>query len=94
MLNILYQPNWENNLKKTHVYLDTCIFVTELLCCTPESNTTLVNQLLLWVLSCAISYSRDLPDPETELVSLVSSAVAGEFFTTIPPGKPNNYTPI
>ena len=36
----------------------------------------------------------DLPDPETELVSLVSSAVVGEFFTTAPPEKPINYTPI
>ena len=30
----------------------------------------------------------DLPDPGTELVSLVSSALAGGFITTTPPGKP------
>ena len=31
---------------------------------------------------------RDLPDPEIELVCLVSLALAGRFFTTVPPGKP------
>ena len=31
-----------------------------------------------------------LPDLGIELTSLVSSALAGEFFTTAPPGKPQN----
>ena len=30
----------------------------------------------------------DLPNPGIELVSLVSPALAGRFFTTEPPGKP------
>ena len=30
----------------------------------------------------------DLPDPGIEPTSLVSSALAGGFFTTVPPGKP------
>ena len=30
----------------------------------------------------------DLPDPGSELVSLMSPALAGEFFTTESPGKP------
>ena len=42
-------------------------------------------RILEWV---AISYSRDLPNPGTEPVSLASPAVAGGFFTTAPPGKP------
>ena len=33
----------------------------------------------------AISFTRDLPDPGLEPVS---PALAGEFFTTEPPGKP------
>ena len=33
----------------------------------------------------AISYSRDLPNPETEPVSPISPALAGRFFTTVPP---------
>ena len=33
--------------------------------------------------------SGDLPNPRTEPVSLESPALAGEFFTTEPPGKPN-----
>ena len=31
----------------------------------------------------------DLPVPEIELMSLVSPALAGKFFSTEPPGKPN-----
>ena len=30
---------------------------------------------------------RDLPDPGIETASLMSSALAGGFFTTVPPGK-------
>ena len=30
---------------------------------------------------------RDLPNPRIKPVSLVSSALAGRFFTTVPPGK-------
>ena len=30
----------------------------------------------------------DLPDPEIEAASPASSALAGRFFTTEPPGKP------
>ena len=33
--------------------------------------------------------SGDLPDPETEPESPVSPALAGRFFTTVPPGKPH-----
>ena len=31
---------------------------------------------------------RDLPDPQIESISLVSPSLAGSFFTTEPPGKP------
>ena len=36
----------------------------------------------------AISSSGDLPNPETEPESPASPALAGGFFTTEPPGKP------
>jgi len=36
----------------------------------------------------AISSSGNLPDPETELESVVSSSLAGRFFTTEPSEKP------
>ena len=39
-------------------------------------------KILEWV---AISFSGNLPDPGTKLVS---PALAGRFFTTEPPGKP------
>ena len=41
-------------------------------------------KILEWV---AISYSRVLTDPGIEATSLESSALAGGFFTTEPPGK-------
>ena len=43
-------------------------------------------RILEWV---AISFSPgNIPDPGIEPASLVSSALAGRFFTTVPPGKP------
>ena len=30
----------------------------------------------------------DLPDPAIELLSLASPELAGRFFTSVPPGKP------
>ena len=36
----------------------------------------------------SFSPPEDLPNPEMEPRSLVSSAMAGRFFTTAPPGKP------
>ena len=37
---------------------------------------------------------RDLPNPGTESMSLVSPALAGGFFTTVPSGKLTLCTPI
>ena len=42
-------------------------------------------RILEWV---AISSSRGLSDPGVEPVSPASPALAGGFFTTVPPGKP------
>ena len=39
------------------------------------------------------SLLEDLPDSETEPTSLMSLALAGGFFTTVPPGKPCYSTP-
>ena len=39
-------------------------------------------RILEWV---AISYSRDLPNPEIEPTSAVSPALAGGFFTIVSP---------
>ena len=48
----------------------------------PDSSVPGISQagILKWV---AISFSGDLPYPETELASLVSPALAGRFFTTM-----------
>ena len=48
-------------------------------------------RILDWV---AISSSRDLPDPEIELISPAYPALAGEFFTTEPPEKSKTLTAL
>ena len=52
-------------------------------CSPPDSSVHGISQarILEWV---AISFSRDLPSPGTELMY---TALAGGFFTTKPPGK-------
>ena len=42
-------------------------------------------RILEWV---ACPSPGDLPDPGTESTCLVSPALAGRFFTLVPPGKP------
>ena len=56
-------------------------------CSLPGSSVHGISQarILEWV---AISSSRDLPNPG---IQLASSALAGRFFTTEPPGKPDTY---
>ena len=59
--------------------------------CSPQgSNIHGIFQarILEWV---AISFSRYLPDPGIKPMSLVSHALAGGFFTTEPPGNPQEY---
>ena len=56
--------------------------------CSPLGSSvhgTLQVRILEWAV---ISSSRDLPNPGIELTSPASPALAGGFFTTVPPGKP------
>ena len=56
--------------------------------CSPPGSSVhgiLQASILEWV---AVSSSRDLPSPGIELVSPVSPALTGRFFTAKPPGKP------
>ena len=46
-------------------------------------------RILEWV---ALSYSRGSSDPGIEPASLVSLAMAGGFFTTVPPGQKTETT--
>ena len=66
--------------------------IIETLCdsmdCSPSGSSVheiFQARILKWV---AISYSRGLPYPGIEPVSLVSPALAGRFFTTVPSEKP------
>ena len=40
----LQWPIWEKNLKKKRVYI--CIYITDSLCCIPETNTTFKSTVL------------------------------------------------
>ena len=55
------------------------LFCDPMDCSLPGSSGLLQARTLEWV---AISYSRDLSDPEIETVSLASPALADGFFTT------------
>ena len=85
------------NLKKrTTTCVRTCSVMSIQLCepmdCNPPGSSVHgISQakILEWI---AISTPGNLPDPEIEPMSLVSPALAGRFFTTVPPGKPNTYT--
>ena len=57
-------------------------------CSPPGSSVHGISQagILRWV---AISYSRDLPNPGIEPVSLAAPALSGRFFTTEAPGEPH-----
>ena len=53
----------------------------------PDSSVHGISQVRTLEL-VAISFSKDLPNPGMDQVSPISPALAGEFFTAGPPGKP------
>ena len=74
------------------LYLTVCSVMSDScdpMDCGPPGSSVhgiLQARILEWV---AISYSRDVPDPGMEAVSLASLTLAGEFFTTVPLGSPH-----
>ena len=62
-------------------------------CSPPDSSLQriLEERILKWV---AIFFSKDLSHPGIEPVYLLSPALAGRFFSTSPPGKPNRYVKL
>ena len=48
-------------------------------------------RILEWV---AISYSRGFSNPVIKPASLVSLALAGRVFSTVPPGKPSIFSKV
>ena len=65
-----------------------CLTLCDPMDCSPSGSSVhgiFQARILEWV---AISFSRGLPDPGIEPASPESSALAGGFFTTEPPGKP------
>ena len=70
--------------------LPSCPLLCELMDCSlPESSVHEILQarILEWV---AFPPPGDLPNPRTGPASCVAPALAGRFFTTVPPGKPQN----
>ena len=56
-------------------------------CSPPGSSVHVIFQARIWSW-LPFPTPRDLPNPGAEPVSLESPALAGRFFTTVPPGKP------
>ena len=81
-------------INKTCVYVlvaQLCLTLCDSMDCSPPGFFIQGNfqaRILEWV---AISYSRGLPNPGIEPTSLVSTVLAGGFFTTELPGKPSPF---
>ena len=59
-----------------------CLTLCNLMDCRPPASSVhgvFQVRILEWV---AVSFSRDLPNPETEPASVESPALVGRFFTT------------
>ena len=72
----------------------SCLTLCDPMDCSPPISSVLgifQARILKWV---AISHSMDLPNPGIRPMSLVSPVLAGRFFTTALPGKPNNVSLI
>ena len=73
------------------MHAQLCLFVTPMGCNLPKAPLSMEFSRQAYWNGLPIPSSGDLPDPETEPVSLVSPALAGRFFTTAPPGKLLSY---
>ena len=71
-----------------HVHAQSCPAVCNPKDCSPQDSSVRGIFQTRILERVARSYSRDLPNPGIELVSPVSPALAGDSFTTEPPGKP------
>ena len=56
-------------------------------CSLPDSSVDGISQEEYWS-GLPFPPPGDLPNPGVEPISLASPALAGRFFTTVPPGKP------
>ena len=73
-----------------HVCLcaQSCLTLCDPMDCTPPGSSVCgISQARYWS-ELPFPPPGDLPDPGIEPKSLASSALAGGFFTTAPPGKP------
>ena len=73
------------------VLSQSCLTLCNLMDCNPQDSSVhriFQARILEWI---AISFSRDLPDLGIEPTPLVSPALAGGFFTTVPPGEVCEY---
>ena len=75
------------SLQKGWLFSRSVVSLCDIMDCSPPGSSVrgIVQARILE--QVAISFSRDLPDPGTEPVSLRSPALAGGFFTAEPPGK-------
>ena len=65
----------------------SCMTLCDRMDCSPPSPSVNGNFQSRILEGVAVSCSRDLSNPGIEPESLVSPALAGGFFTIVPPGK-------
>ena len=75
--------------------MDTCIWISESLCCPPETIITLLSAIHQYKIQRKKKYWSRFPfptlwNPGIKPVCLASPALAGWFFITMPTGKPHN----
>ena len=75
------------------VCVRSCLTLCDAMDCKlPGSSVHRVSQAR--ILELPFPSSGDLPDPGIEFMSLASPALAGGFFTTVPPGKLSKHAQI
>ena len=73
----------------THAHTQLCLTLCDCMDYSPPSSSVHTISQARILEQLLFSSPGDLPNPGIEPVSLGSPALAGRFFTTVPPGKPN-----
>jgi len=86
--------NWEEHWNiyivcvRVRLVAQLCVTLCSPLNCSPQAPLSLGFSRQEYCSGLPFSSPRDLPDPGMEPTSLVSPALAGRFFLTVPPGSP------
>ena len=70
------------------VYMLSCVLLCDHMDCSPQAPLSMEFSRQTYWSGLLFPLPGDLPDPGIKPTSLASRALAGRFFTTVPPGKP------